>query len=354
MKTVRFRQFKLGLSVFLCLMGLFVMGMTTSAHHTKARNTTTELDIIWKADTSTHPILTCGFMGADAQGNLYVADRGADGYTYQIVHFAPDGAFVKAWGASGSGPGEFSWRPANPDEGPDAGFVAADDNGNVYVSDGYNFRVQKFDNDGEFLLEWGSAGEKLGQFQPPTVGPVSVDAQGEIYVSDFAHVQTFDSTGYFLSVFGSFGTDEGQFQGAGQVGWDSQGNRYVPDLLNGRVQKFDAAGKFLQQIGAPGDGDGEFFMPVQVLVDSQDHIFVMDNTNRLQVFDTDGNYIDKLVRPGNGDGPFESICPVAMDGQDNLYVQFYRPGDGVTIYRFQYALSYRPEDGATFNTFSLQ
>ena len=354
MNTVQQSRLKKHLVTWLGLVAVLLVSASVPAYPTLAAQSDllSQLEADWKADTSTRPLENPSFMSADAQGNLFVADRGADGYTYQVVHFAPDGTFVRAWGTNGSGPGEFNWRPTNPDEGPDAGFVAADNAGNLYVSDGYNFRVQKFSSEGEFLLEWGSSGEQDGQFQPPTVGPVSVDAEGKVHVSDFGRVQIFDSEGQFLGAFGSFGTGDGQFQGAGQVGWDSQGNRYVPDFLNGRVQKFDAEGNYLMQIGAPGEGDGEFFMPAQVVVDSQDHIFVMDNTNRVQVFDADGNYLDKLSRPGNGDGPFEAIGSIALDGQDNLYVQFYRPEDGVTIYKFGYGLSYRPEDGVTMYQFS--
>jgi tripartite motif-containing protein 71 len=354
MHTVQHSKLKKTLVTWLGLVAVLVVSASTPVYRTLAVQFVSipRWETAWKADRSARPLTNLSFMSADAQGNLYVADRGADGYTYQVVHFAPDGTWVHAWGANGTGPGEFNWRPASPDDGPDAGFVAADSAGNVYVSDGYNFRVQKFSGEGEFLLEWGSAGEQDGQFQPPTVGPVSVDTQGNVYVSDFGRVQIFDSEGQFLRAFGSFGTGDGQFQGAGQVGWDSQGNRYVPDLLNGRIQKFDAAGNFLMQIGRPGEGDGELFMPAQVVVDSQDHIFVMDNTNRVPVFDADGNFLGKLLRPGNGDGPYEAMGSIALDGQDNLYVQFYRPEDGVTIYKFGYSLSYRPEDGVTTYQFS--
>jgi tripartite motif-containing protein 71 len=60
--------------------------------------------------------------------------------------------------------------------------VATDADGNVYVVDGDNDRVQKFAPDGTFLTKWGSTGSGLGQFDSPRV--IAVDGQGNVYVSD--------------------------------------------------------------------------------------------------------------------------------------------------------------------------
>jgi hypothetical protein len=335
MKTVKFRQSKLSLPVVLCLIGLFMVGMTAFASRTAAQDATLKLEVVWKADTSALPILNFSNIAVDGQGNLFVTDYGVDGHTYQVHKFDQDGNHVMSWGSTGSGPGEFNWRPDNPDDGPDAGFMAADADGNVYVTDSYNFRVQKFDENGEFLLEWGSQGEDDGQFVPPGVGPISIDPTGNIYVSDFAHVQRFDSNGQFLSTFGSFGTGDGEFTGAAQVGWDSAGNLYVADLLNARFEKFDTEGNFLMSVGVAGEGDGEFFLPLQVVVDSQDHVFVTDNSNRLQVFDTNGNFIAQWTGSGVEDEPFELVGSIAIDGEDNLYIALYRETDGFAFYKFR-------------------
>jgi len=61
-------------------------------------------------------------------------------------------AFVSEWGSKGSAPGEFN-QPIG---------VALDDEGNVYVSDAGNNRIQKFTADGAFIVEWGTAGNGQG------------------------------------------------------------------------------------------------------------------------------------------------------------------------------------------------
>ena len=94
-----------------------------------------------------------------------------------------DGEFVSSWGGDGPGQGEF--------QGADG--VAVDYDGYVYVVDGGNSRVQKFDSNGNWLCNIGKGtdGGDVGQFSGPM--GVTVDDMGSVYVSDTgnARVQKF-------------------------------------------------------------------------------------------------------------------------------------------------------------------
>ena len=80
--------------------------------------------------------------------------------------------------------------------------VATDADGNVYVADCDNHRIQKFDSDGTFVAKWGSAGTGDGQFERPS--GVAIDAAGNVYVADTDNnrIQKFDSDGHFIDKVG--------------------------------------------------------------------------------------------------------------------------------------------------------
>jgi DNA-binding beta-propeller fold protein YncE len=94
--------------------------------------------------------------------------------------------------------------------------LAIDPKGNVYVIDGGNHRVQKYDKAGNFLLTWGGLGAGDGQFMfqasPAHYGSITVDKDGYVYVTDHHNrVQKFDSNGTFLMKFGRTGYADGEF-----------------------------------------------------------------------------------------------------------------------------------------------
>ncbi|MHC4157834.1 MAG: LamG-like jellyroll fold domain-containing protein [Planctomycetota bacterium] len=75
-------------------------------------------------------------------GNIYVADT----VNHRIQKFDPNGDFVTSWGMFGYSEGDFIYPFS----------VAADPNYNlIYVTDPFNYRVQIFDRDGNFLYSWG-------------------------------------------------------------------------------------------------------------------------------------------------------------------------------------------------------
>src|SRR5438477_440189 len=75
-------------------------------------------------------------------------------------------------GRRGNGPGQFR-HPSG---------VAVDGQGNIYVVEQENHRVQKLSAAGEPLAQWGRQGRGPGEFDGPSA--VAVDEQGNLYVAD--------------------------------------------------------------------------------------------------------------------------------------------------------------------------
>lgn len=117
--------------------------------------------------------------------------------------------------------------------------VAVDGEGNVYVTDTLNSRVEIFDADGNFISEFGKPGDGPGHFARPK--GITIDCDGHIWVVDEmqSRVQVFDKEGRLLIYFGQLGWYPGQFQAAYGIAYDKQNNRIITsEQFPGRVQIF--------------------------------------------------------------------------------------------------------------------
>jgi len=162
---------------------------------------------------------------------VYVVDTQAD----QVVVFDADKyTLLRRMGTSGkkhtlSSPGDFS-LPTH---------VAVDKEGNVYVTDTLNNRVEIFDADGGFISEFGKAGDGPGRFARPK--GIALDHDGHIWVTDEiqGRVQVFDKEGRLLLYMGEPGWYPGQFQALYGIAADNYDNRIITsEQFPGRVQVF--------------------------------------------------------------------------------------------------------------------
>ena len=154
---------------------------------------------------------------------------------------------------------------------------------------------------------------------------MAMDRDGNFYVTDTGadRVIKFDQNFDFISQFGSTGDGPGEFEHPHGIGIDSVGNVYVNDAFSPRIQKFTKDGFFIKQWGSLGTGNGQFTLPLEHLeVDSTDKVFMVDSESnpRVQLFDTEGNFITKFGEPGSGAGELDIPEHVGVDSQGNVYV----------------------------------
>ena len=73
--------------------------------------------------------------------------------------------------------------------------MAIDSLGNLYVTDTNNHRIQKFDNNGQFIIEWGTFGSNHGELAFPA--RLAIDSNDILYVTepDNGRVQMFNTAG---------------------------------------------------------------------------------------------------------------------------------------------------------------
>ncbi|OGR96999.1 MAG: hypothetical protein A2V88_09335 [Elusimicrobia bacterium RBG_16_66_12] len=246
-------------------------------------------------------------LAVDGDGNVYVVDRD----NHRIQKFTSDGTYLTQWGGAGTGNGQFD-HPYG---------VAADASGNIYVADEHNSRIQKFTSSGTYLTQWGSWGSGSGQFNHPE--GVAVDGAGNVYVTEQGNsrVQKFTSDGTYLTQWGAYGSGDGQFVFPYGVVADGAGYVYVADTWNNRIQKFTSDGTFQTKWGSNGSASGQFILPYGLTADASGRIYVADyGNNRIQMFAGDGTYLTKWGTGGSGNGQFNAPHGVAVAASGNVYV----------------------------------
>jgi len=201
----------------------------------------------------------------DSGGFLYVADS----LNRKIVVLNPQMLIEKEWS------GDLFFRPVS--------LAIDEERRRVYVVEPDQHKVLVLDKaDGEFKWAFGERGDGDGQFNFPT--DIDVDTDGNIYVLDSlnARVQVFGPDGNFLRKFGERGTAVGSFRIPKGLAVSPNGIVYVSDSLSHRVVVFDLQGDYLLTIGGQASAEvegfvpGGFYLPQGIDVDGMGQIWVVD------------------------------------------------------------------------------
>jgi sugar lactone lactonase YvrE len=224
-----------------------------------------------------------------------------------VIKFNPAGRVVMVFGRKqeasdeGTGPVKHVHPPLAPVDGMfrQVTDVAWDAAGNTFISDGYiNSRVAKVDKNGNWLKSWGEPGDQPGQFNTPH--SIAVDAQGNVYVADRGNrrIQVFDGEGKFLRqitidvpappdarpAIGAkpTGTTGTMAPGAPWAICITPGPKqvlYSSDAYPGRIYKLSLDGKVLGVLGESGKQLKEFGWIHEIACPSENELYVAELLN---------------------------------------------------------------------------
>ncbi len=223
-------------------------------------------------------------------GTLYVADSAQ----HCIWHLHSKGDLLGTWGQYGSGEGQFNepWG------------VATDAQGNVYVADTWNHRIQKFTATGEYLSSWGQLGQ-VRAYDPTGQGMfygprgLAVGPEGQVYVTDSGNkrVQVFDAQGTFRQEFGGPGGLPGQLDEPIGIALNAAGEIFIADTWNRRVQVFTKEGLYLREWSVPVWSSGDLHLKPYLTV-ADDVVYVSDPLHgRVLAFNLQGSLLWALRDP---------------------------------------------------------
>ena len=179
----------------------------------------------------TEGLVSPGGLALDIENRLlYVADVEQD---QVLVYDADTFKLKRRIGTGGqkhalTTPGDFA-RPSG---------LAVDREGNLYVADTLNNRIEIFDGDGKFVTTFGKSGDGPGYFARPK--GVAIDSDNHIWVVDGMQdrVQVFNQEAQLLISFGGHGLLPGMFQGIVGIVIDKNNRVFTSEIFPGRVQQF--------------------------------------------------------------------------------------------------------------------
>lgn len=255
-------------------------------------------------------------VAVDPEGNMWVSDSSNN----RVMKYDEQGNQLSYIGAEPDSYGYSSYGSGNGELYEPRGMVA-DSYGNVFVVDRSNYRVQKFDPNGNYISQFGSYGDGNGQFSYLDQG-IATDSYGNVYVADTYNnrVQKFDPSGNYVSQFGSYGTGDGEFIQPSDLAIDSYGAVFVTDTYNNRVVKFSSSGTYQSQFGTSGSNPENLNSPSDIEINSAGTTLYVASDSTVKVFSTSGIYQSNVGSYGEGNGEYSDPTSFTLDADDNIYV----------------------------------
>ena len=242
------------------------------------------------AYTGSGGINTPRALAVNADGDVYVADT----LNERVQELAPDGTVLAVFGVNGRNFGNLT--------GPEGLALAPD--GHLVIADTLEYAMQELDPNGVFLRRWGNHNE----FQLES--DAAVDPSGNIYVADTGHdeVQKWDAALSTGAVIG-----KGQLAAPQGVAVDPAGDIYVADTGNNRIAKFDPAGNLVASWGGLNlPSDIEYWASVLYVSEA--------GGDRVDELSPDGALLHRWGGPGAAAGQFNAPEGLGVDSSGRVYV----------------------------------
>jgi RHS repeat-associated protein len=246
-------------------------------------------------------------------GNLWVAERNNGRFSV----FQKDGTFVKAVTVVGG-----TW--ANPCQ-------IRIQNGMIWELDHDTNKLQTFDMQGNYLASYASGGNGNGQVNDSR--GFDLDADGGIYMADGNNnrVVRFDVCGLYptstpratpakapceeADINGTWKAD--QMNGVSGIGVDQSGNLFVVNWGSGTISVYDSNRVYQRSFSTGGGGVTQLSGPTQILMDNTNGLLYVQDwyNNRVSAWKQDGTPVAVY-----GAGMLNEMNGMALDGLGYLYV----------------------------------
>ncbi|MBI3235732.1 MAG: NHL repeat-containing protein [Bacteroidetes bacterium] len=219
--------------------------------------------------------------------------------------------------------------------------VLVDDNGNAYVADMNNNRIQKWPQGYNYAITVagdanGASGTDSNLLTEPT--GIALDQAGNLYIADAQNnrVQKWaQGATYGVTVAGdkngTAGTDSAHLKSPANIFVDVLGNIYITDNLNHRVQRWAPGATYGVTVagdpsGTSGTSASLLKEPVGIYVDKDSNVYVSENGNhRVQKWAARATSGVTIAGDANGNAGNDSISLNGPGGIKNLLIALLLP-----------------------------
>jgi len=264
------------------------------------------------------------YLAIDPEGDLFVSDSGNS--RVQVLRQTGKGIeLVKPSLASNALDKSLRMdEPSGIGVGPD---------GNVHVADKGLGRVQVFSNEGDLIATFGGKGSEKEVLSSPA--GLAVDEAGLTYVSDNSHkrIAVFDESGAYKRSIGDHDVAEDSLlKSPAGIAFGPGGDMYVTDNSSDRIYRYDASGKLLMAYGDKAPEGYKLKDPKGVAVDPLGYVYVVDSSQAaLMVFDKELRPVMR-VPSGSDRSPFDTPVSVAIGPGGEVFVVDYGL-DGILVFK---------------------
>ncbi len=254
-------------------------------------------------------------------GDVYVADTKDN----RVEEYSATDSYIASFGKEGTGNGEF--------KAPEG--IAVNGNGDVYVADTGNNRVQEFEESGKYLAQFGNSGSTEERVTKPS--GVAVAPNGDVWVVNGSkteelgsyRVREYTGVGKYVRRFGK--EFEKAFDTCGDLAAEwvktphgiavaANGDVFLTDTGDDCVGVFNEEGKYVRKFGSEGSGNGEIEEPDGIAV-ADGIAYVADTgNNRVEEFSEEGTYLGQFGSEGSGNGQLKKPEGVAASSTGEVYV----------------------------------
>ena len=204
-------------------------------------------------------------IGIDASDRIYVADSG----NHRVQIFTPAGEYRSQFSTETT---QQQIKPSDPTD-----VVVDRTSSNCFVVDNDNHWIFKYD----LSLRkpsgvYGTMGMEKAEFRFPFL--LDLDQEGNLYVVDVINtrVQVFNPEGKYTTTIGGWGVEMGEFYRPKGVAVDAKNRVFVSDSYLGVIQVFDRDGTFRSILGDEKGSLVKFEAPTGLFIDKKMRLYVVD------------------------------------------------------------------------------